>query len=144
MNQEISRFKQAIYSNFSAIKDVHNQVQKMEDSICARNLSTDERFVYDIIRSLEDSLGQIVYQLEYLKKQVVAEGILQKNRYGRYELGNYDFTSGSPIEVLIYDEHYEVDRWVKTRVEHNGEDYYLYDRSISKVPMQGLKARVRR
>lgn len=54
------------------------------------------------------------------------EGYLIKNgTTGRYEIEGKDryFTSGSPLEVWNgYEE-----RWVRSRVEHNGKDYYIVD-----------------
>lgn len=142
MNQQLAQIKNAVYSALPKLKEVHRQLEKVEDTVPSSALSLDERQVYDIFRALEDKLGTVVSELEYLKKPIIAEGNLRKNRYGRYEIGEYELSCGYGIEVLIYDDYLESERWVKTRVEHNGDDYYLY--SFPKLPMQGLKARVRR
>ncbi|EOZ8645551.1 DUF5348 domain-containing protein [Acinetobacter baumannii] len=41
-----------------------------------------------------------------------------KNAYGRIECNGTEFTSGDVVEVLIDD------KWMETRIEHNGRDYY--------------------
>ena len=97
---------------------------------------------------LLDELKGILYNLDnakrdidYLNRPVVYTGVLQKNSIGRYETGNKEFTSGNSIEVLIFDNFYEKNRWVKTSVEHDGKDYYLV--GYSDIPMQGLRVRIR-
>ena len=52
-----------------------------------------------------------------------------------------EFTSGNRIEALIYDDNYEIERWVKTSVEHDGNGYYLV--GYKDVNMEGLLVRIR-
>lgn len=60
---------------------------------------------------------------------------LEKNHQGRYALsdGTYS-TTGDDIEIKL-----DVDTWVKTKVHHNDEDYYLID--YPELAMEGLIAR---
>lgn len=62
------------------------------------------------------------------------EGRLQKNERGRYELDeNTQFTCGSGIELKI------CDTWVKTRIEHDGSDYYAV--GLRGMKLDGMTAR---
>jgi hypothetical protein len=67
---------------------------------------------------------------------------MYKTSNGRYEIDeNHYFTSGSGIELLNYDDFYELKIWVRTRIEHNGDDYYAV--SKPNVPLGNSHARVR-
>lgn len=44
-----------------------------------------------------------------------------KNAIGRIECNGIEFTSGNVVEVLIDG------KWLETRIEHNGRDYYSID-----------------
>ena len=73
--------------------------------------------------------------------------VLKKYPNGRYgydispfEVGR-TFSCGSPIEALLYDED-GYPRWVISRIEHNGTDYYLY--GYRNIPLNGLSIRERR
>lgn len=64
-------------------------------------------------------------------------GTLKKNLIGRFEVGEYELTSGSPIEILLGD------KWIRGRVEYvEGVGYvtFLEDRQI--VLHQGEVARI--
>ncbi len=90
-----------------------------------------------VMRYLEDASDAISYMTE----KEVTEGTLYKNERGRYACGEYELSSGSSLEVYVYDEDNERYKWRKTRMEHDGDDYYIvgFDGSPN-----GVKARVRR
>ncbi|MFD1428490.1 DUF488 family protein, N3 subclade [Kroppenstedtia sanguinis] len=93
-------------------------------------------------RLVAEWLEETLTRWKYLQKPVVAEGFLRKNERGRYEIDDrFEFTSGQSIEVLISDPDFDETAWVKTRVEHNGQDYYLV--GYDEIPMAGLMARER-
>ena len=48
---------------------------------------------------------------------------------------------GSPLEALIADECRDVPYWARTRLEHDGTDYYLVGHS--KTSLDGLTVRMR-
>ena len=75
-------------------------------------------------------------------KEVECIGPLYKNKMGRYEIDkdNY-FTCGDAIEILIYNDLSEKNEWVKTRIEHNGADYYAV--GYDKLSLNGVIARKR-
>ncbi len=52
-------------------------------------------------------------------------GQIHQNERGRFEIDDYELTSGDCIEVLIYDGQDNTVKWIDTRIEHNGSDYYL-------------------
>ena len=79
--------------------------------------------------------------LRYLDRPIKREGELRKNSCGRYECDGYELTSGSPVEVLVYDDFYERDEWMVTRVEHNGTDYYVVGKPS--LNLSGVRARIR-
>ena len=52
-------------------------------------------------------------------------GQLQLDKNERLQLAERDISCGDVLEVLIADERDSSPRWIETRVEHNGESYYL-------------------
>jgi hypothetical protein len=79
----------------------------------------EEMFLRDEFQRVVHHLEKIHSILEYLKKTIVAEGRLSRNSNGRFELNNYnEFTSGSPIGFLKWDDWDETEKWVAARVEH--------------------------
>ncbi|MBS1401307.1 MAG: DUF5348 domain-containing protein [Firmicutes bacterium] len=62
------------------------------------------------------------------------EGKLHKNERGRYELDeDTQFTCGSGIELKV------CETWVKTRIEHDGTDYYAV--GLRNLKLDGMTAR---
>ena len=72
-----------------------------------------------------EKLDEARDKIDYLNCPVKKCRNFKKNSRGRYETECREYTCGSGIEVLIYDDYDERDRWIKTSVEHNGKDYYL-------------------
>lgn len=127
----------------SRISSVLYMVDNYYENIEYDRNDGEEAFLADEFKGVIDKLSVVQSKLAYLQKPVFEESILYKNRSGRYETdsGIY-FTSGSVIEVFIYDEFYEMTRWVKSRIEHKNGDYYLF--GYDNVNLEGLKVRVRR
>lgn len=67
---------------------------------------------------------------------------LKNGRYGYYGQNGriLEFTCGHPVDVLVRDG--DTLRWMPTRFEHNGRDYYLV--GYPGVPLCGLTVRERR
>ena len=62
------------------------------------------------------------------------EGKLHKNERGRYELDEEtQFTCGSVIELKV------CETWVKTRIKHDGTDYYAV--GLRDMNLEGMTAR---
>lgn len=101
----------------------------------------DQLFLLDELKEVMEKLDDVKMDIDYLNGPIKHIGTLEKNENCRYEAGNREYTSGSGIEVLIYDDWREKDCLVKTSVEHNGNDYYLV--GYKNVSMNGLMVRVR-
>jgi intergrase/recombinase len=102
----------------------------------------EQLLLLDEFKGILEKLEDVKRDIDYLNRPIVYTGFLQKNSRDRYETEYKEFTSGNCIEVLIYDDFYEKNRWVITSVEHNGKDYYLV--GYSKIAIQGLKVRIRK
>lgn len=63
------------------------------------------------------------------------------NERGRFQIDTVELTCGDTLEVLVIDGRDDSPKWVETRVEHNGESYYLI--GILGYNPVGLFARVR-
>jgi len=71
-------------------------------------------------------LGEAKRLIDYLYKPVKYKGKLYKNNSGKYELGNdHHYSCGSGMEVLLSDNWHDAPYWARSRIEHDGEDYYL-------------------
>jgi hypothetical protein len=102
----------------------------------------EQLLLLDELRGILEKLEDAKNDIDYLNRPVGKTSTLQKNSTGRYETEHKEYTSGNDIEVLIYDKYRDKEVWVKTSVEHNGNDYYLV--AYKKAPMQGLKVRTRK
>lgn len=96
-----------------------------------------QRELCDIMNKLDDASRN----LDYIVRPVKGVYTLHKNRNGRYECSAREFTSGSSIEFYHYDNFYERYEWAASRVEHDGNDYYIV--GFPGVTLDGLKIRVR-
>lgn len=102
----------------------------------------DQLFLLDEIRMIVEELEGLDRKIKYINTPISYTGTLYKNSSGRYETENGDYyTSGKSIEVLIYDEMSECKKWVLTRVEHDGKDYYVV--GYKGVSLEGLTVRIR-
>ena len=91
-----------------------------------------------IMRRLADIGGSI----EYLFRPVLETSTLHRDENGEYRTGKgYCYRSGSLIEALLQEDPHEAPCWVQTKVEHDGEDYYLM--GYEDISMEGLSVRVR-
>lgn len=97
-------------------------------------------------------LSDIENTLDYLNQPVDFTDTLILDEAERYQTSNgrRTYTSGSVIEFEYREEVYnsekedweEVVTWRTSRVEHNGERYYIV--GYSTIELEGLKVRVRR
>lgn len=103
---------------------------------------SDQLFMANELRAILRKLADAGSSIEYLFRPVKEVSFLHRNENGEYMTGQgYVYRSGSLIEALLQDESHESPRWVQTKVEHDGEDYYLM--GYEDIPMEGLNVRVR-
>jgi hypothetical protein len=133
------------YRNLSELRRIignfEDQYGYLPDDFEVRDSNNDEEcFRCLIALSIVSHLNEIKYILDWIDKPVKAKGYLVKDSTGRYEISNTDycFTSGYPLEVF----HNEDNRWYKSRIEHNGEDYYIACLGRN-TPIEGLLVRTR-
>lgn len=114
--------------------------------------NAEELFLTDELYGILDRLSDISHTLNYLDRPVKAEGRLHKNSNGRYELNGHEFSSGCGIEYLAdddrhmtydeSDEYVSVPYWCSSRIEHDGNDYYIVGASKD-LELEGLQVRYR-
>lgn len=99
-------------------------------------------FLLDEVRMIMEKLDDVRARLSYLNLPIKEISKLHKNEIGKYETesGHY-YCCGSNIEALVMDDCHGVPYWVCTRVEHDGEGYYLVGNKA--ISLNGLTVRVR-
>ena len=103
---------------------------------------SDQLFLLKELRSIMRKLADTGCSIEYIFRPVREVGSLHQNEGGEYVTGQgYPYRSGSLIEVLLQDDSHEVPCWTLTKVEHDGEGYYLV--GYEESHMEGLNVRVR-
>ena len=126
------------YDDLSALSD-YNEIR-----------TADARQQLEEYRNILDKLDRIHSTLSYYDRPIREVSRIYRNETGRYETDRgYYFTSGSSIEFLRVEQVYneetdaweDAEIWTSSRVEHNGNDYYLV--GFPDVELSGLKVRVR-
>lgn len=132
----------------------HSEYEYADDlsSVIFDYKDAEHLFLVDEMRSILQKLCGISHTMNYLDRPIIAEGILHKNSYGRYEIPEHEFTSGNGIEYLATDdlhcrydeetgEYINVPYWCASRVEHNQTDYYIV--GAEDIELEGLRVRIR-
>lgn len=98
-----------------------------------------------MLSDISSSMEAILERLRFMQKTVVAEGKLYKQDNGRYTVEGYhsELTSGATIEYVEMSGYYDKPVYVKSRIEHNGEDYYIVDMGRAE-PIEGVVVRIRK
>ena len=103
---------------------------------------SDQLFQLRELQAIMGKLADISDSIAYLFRPVQEISTLHKDENGEYRTENgYCCRSGILIEALLQGSSGETPCWVQTRVEHDGEDYYLLGHDD--IPMEGLRVRVR-
>lgn len=141
--KELGEKLNSLKSSIRNILGDTGQLKYDEVEVTSDKNDPEEQFLLDQYKQAVYSLSKAYSTLKYLEKPITEQGYLTKNKNGRYVM-NYDteFTSGSPIEFLIYDDWDNCEKWVASRIEHTDGDYYIYGHK--EVQLQGLRVRVRR
>lgn len=102
----------------------------------------EQLFLLDELRSVMDKLADSQNKISYLSRPIKETSRLHKNESGKYETksGHY-YSCGYGIEALVQDDYHEAPYWTRTRVEHDGTEYYLV--GCRGVKLDGLTVRVR-
>ena len=102
----------------------------------------EQLLLLDELRTVIEKLGEAKRRIDYLIKPVRFTGTLFKNNSGKYELENgHYYSCGSNIEALISDDYHESPYWARSRVEYEGDDYFIV--GFKDTSLEGLTARVR-
>ena len=127
------------------LEEIENSISKLEDrhgylpeEFEYSYDNPEEKYQHDTVRSVISQLADVQTQIKWMNKSVISEGILVKNNIDRYEIQGteIEFSSGSPLDVW----NNEWNQWETSRIEHNGEDYYIVSLGRNK-PISGLKVR---
>lgn len=125
---------------------LHNSTYPKYDDLSGLEIDytdCEQLLLLDELRSVMEKLTDVEDTIRYLDLPIQESGQLWKNTEGRYQLDSgFYYCSGSPIEALVSDDWHEAPYWVRTRVEHDGRDYYLVGHRD--VCMDGLTVRIRK
>ena len=118
------------YEDWSCIKDYDgitdpNQLQLLDE-------------YQTVLRQLCD----IHYTLQYQQREIIGEGKLLLNSRDYFEDEFQEYHCGHTIEYYFYDDWDEKWKWRTSRIEHNGEHYYIVGNP--KVDLNGLRVRHRK
>ena len=114
------------YEDWSCIKDF----DKITDP--------DELQLLDEYQTVMRHLCDIYYQ----QREIIGEGVLSFNAQGYYEDKYHEYHCGDGIEYYFYDDWDEKYKWRTSRIEHNGNRYYIVGNP--NVELNGLRVRHRK
>lgn len=117
-----------------------DKYQDVEDNTARSSLTVEERSNFMMLYQVQDKISDAYYLLKNLDKPVRAEGRLEKQSNGRYQVDGVELTSGSYVE--FYEDDEDGGYYIPSRVEHNGEDYYIVALGREQS-IEGLKVRIK-
>lgn len=123
-----------------ALKRFLEKYREAEVNMDRSVLTVEERSDYVVLYQASDKISDAYRLLKTLDKPIRADGILVKNSNGRYEVNGIELTSGSSVEFFSDDE--DGGCYVPSRIEHNGEDYYIYDLGRDEN-IEGVRVRIK-
>lgn len=118
------------YEDWSCIKDY--------DGIT----DPDQLQLLDEYQTVLRQLCDIHYTLQYQQREIIGEGVLSLNSRDYFEDEFQEYHCGHTIEFYFYDDWDEKWKWRTSRVEHNGERYYIIGNP--KIDLNGLRVRHRK
>ena len=142
LNTEIKRvLQQAQFENYEDLSAV--EYDKADPN---------ELMLVDELRSMLTKLEEVSHTINYLNAPVTKTGTLRRNETGRFEVDGLELQSGMGIEYLASDDwHSRYDEndnyvpapyWCASRIEHNGDDYYIV--GTQNIKLEGLSVRIRK
>lgn len=102
----------------------------------------EELFLVDELCTTTEHLADAVRNLKYIDLPIGVTGNLRKNGDGYFEMSGHVYHSGYGIEFLCLDTNVDSKKWITSRVEHDGNDYYIV--GYKDIKMQGLNVRIRK
>lgn len=114
-------------------------------SVCPLQDEAEDAFLRGQAEELLELLERLHKVLRCLKRPPHGAFTLKQLQSGRYGYSDKDgkehsFTCGKPLEAKVYDPYHQP-RWVRTRIEHNGSDYFLWN--YPSIALSGLTVRER-
>lgn len=122
-------FKSTLYDKFDDLSGLQS------------NEDTDERFIKTELVGAFEHLEMAMSKINYLNMEIVKTGRLHKNQNGRYELDGKEYSSNCKIEFLYYDDCYEREEWVVSRIEYMNDRYCIV--GFSALELDNLLVRER-
>ena len=105
-------------------------------------------FLKDELEDALEMLDKANSGIKALSQPIAVQGQLHRGSNGRYFVEGRELSSGYGLEVLAPTEVATKSgdwragfKWVATRMEHNGEDYYIV--GYRDLPLEGLTVRIR-
>lgn len=125
-------------TGFHSVEGLGSAVQPLRDP-------AEDIFLREQTENLLESLALLHQELCYLKSPVCEEFRVEPFPDGRYGFWSKDgrkhiLSCGSSIEAKIQDRYGRL-RWVRSRIEHDGSDYFLWGHM--ELPLSGLTVRER-
>jgi len=120
---------------FQVMRDFKTSVREILSEESEEELSLDEKFFFKELISLYGSFNEILEEMDYLCKEVVAEGELNV-RKGYYYIGDYKIDKSCDIEFILDGE------WVRSYLSIISNESYL-DLYGLKIGKDIIKARIR-
>lgn len=125
-------------TGFHPLEGLGSTVQPLRDS-------AEDIFLREQAENLLESLALLHQELCYLKSPACEECRVEPFPDGRYGFFSKDgrkhiLSCGRSIEAKIQDR-YGRQRWVRSRIEHDGSDYFLWGHM--ELPLSGLTVRER-
>lgn len=102
-----------------------------------------DRFLREQTGNMLESLTLLHAEFRYLTSPVSREyqlTLFPNGRYGCFDGDIHTLSCGKAIEAKLYDSHGRP-YWVKSRIEHDGNDYFLW--AYPGIPLAGLTIRER-
>lgn len=103
-----------------------------------------DSFLREQTENLLESLALFHAEFRYLTSPVSGEyqlTLFPNGRYGFFDGNIHTLSCGKAIEAKLHDSHGRP-CWVKSRVEHDGNDYFLW--GYPGIPLAGLTIRERK
>lgn len=141
LDEMLRKFKSQIHEIIKKTKFDHcDDLSALKDF--EKIINPNEIQLVDEYREALCHLINAYWIIDYMSRPVDEESTLFLNSQGNFECSFHTFHCGDGIEFLYYDEDYERYKWCSSRVEHDGEKYYIV--GYRNVDMNGLRVRNRK